>query len=236
MKNTFFAFIALFLISAGAVAQNTNKMDAAGKRDGVWKGFYEKSKRPRYEGTFDHGVETGTFKFFNDDAKSTLAATRLFDKDGSCYTTFFDLKGKKEGEGKEVNKLKEGEWKFYHPDGIAVMSVENYSKGKINGVRKTYFPDGKIAEEVAYVDGMKNGPSKQYNAKGTVLEESVFKDDKLHGPAVYRDAHGDIASKGLFENNKKTGKWQFFEKGKLVKEEDKTNFEVRLARKERKKN
>ena len=55
LLNTFFV-----------VAQEVNKSDANGKKEGVWKGTYEVSKRPRYEGTFSHGKETGVFKFFDD--------------------------------------------------------------------------------------------------------------------------------------------------------------------------
>ena len=234
MINRFSALVILFLISAVSFAQNINQMDAAGKRHGLWKGTYEKSKKPRYEGTFDHGKETGTFKFFNDDKTSTLAATRTFAADGSCVTTFVDEKGKKLSEGKEVNKQREGEWKFYDPNTGKLLSTEPYVNGKIQGVRKVLFADGKVAEEVAYVNGVKEGAYKQYTEKGIVLEESTYKNDKLHGPATFRDGHGDIVSKGQFADNKKTGKWQFFEKGKKVREEDLTNKKIQMARKERK--
>lgn len=232
MINRFIAFALLFFVSAGVFAQAVNQMDAAGKRHGVWKGTYEKSKKPRYEGTFDHGVETGTFKFFEDDKTSTLAATRTFAADGSCITAFFDAKGKKVSEGKEVNKLREGEWKFYTPDG-KLLSTEPYVNGKIQGVRKVFFANGAIAEEAAYVNGVKEGVYKQYTEKGIVLEESTYKNDKLHGPVTFKNAHGDVVSKGQFADNKKTGKWQFFEKGKKVKEEDLTNKKTEMARKER---
>ncbi|MHA3788628.1 toxin-antitoxin system YwqK family antitoxin [Flavobacterium hauense] len=234
MINRFSALLVLFLVSAVTFAQGINQMDAAGKRHGVWKGTYEKSKNPRYEGTFDHGKETGTFKFFEDDKTSTLAATRAFAADGSCITTFFDEKGKKVSEGKEVNKLREGEWKFYDPKTGKVLSTEPYVNGKIQGTRKVLFANGALAEEAVYIDGVKNGAYKQYTEKGIVLEESTYKNDKLDGPATFRDGHGDIVSKGQFTDNKKTGKWQFFEKGKKVREEDLTNKKTQLARKERK--
>lgn len=234
MINRFSALVVLFLVSAVTFAQGINQMDAAGKRHGLWKGTYEKSKRARYEGTFDHGKETGTFKFFEDNKTSTLAATRVFAADGSCVTTFFDEKGKKVSEGKEVNKLKDGEWKFYDTKTDKLLSTEPYVNGKINGVRKVFFANGALAEEATYTNGVKNGSYKQYTEKGIVLEESTYKNDKLDGPVTFRDAHGDIVSKGQFADNKKTGKWQFFEKGKKVKEEDMTNKKVQLARKERK--
>ena len=54
------------LISISVFAQDINKLDENGKKNGLWKGFYEGSKRPRYEGAFEHGKETGTFKYFDD--------------------------------------------------------------------------------------------------------------------------------------------------------------------------
>lgn len=234
MINRFSVLISSLLISTVSFAQNSNQMDAAGKRHGLWKGTYEKSKRARYDGTFDHGKETGTFKFYEDNKTSTLAATRVFAADGSCVTTFFDEKGKKMSEGKEVNKLREGEWKFYDAKTEKLLSAEPYVNGKINGIRKVYFANGAVAEEAAYANGVKQGAYKQYTEKGIVLEESTYKNDKMDGPATFRNAHGEVVSKGQFANNIKTGKWEFFEKGKKVREEDMTNKKVQLARKERK--
>ncbi|MGE4347578.1 MAG: hypothetical protein AB7D46_09215, partial [Flavobacteriaceae bacterium] len=41
--------------------EKINQFDENGRRHGLWKGFYETTKRPRYEGTFVHGKETGIF-------------------------------------------------------------------------------------------------------------------------------------------------------------------------------
>ncbi|MCR5861832.1 hypothetical protein LRS05_06625 [Flavobacterium sp. J372] len=211
----------LFFISLVGRAQDINKMDAEGKRHGLWKGIYEDTKLPRYEGTFEHGKETGVFRFFENSKKSPLAATREFSaKDNSCYTIFYGEKEKKTGEGREVNKIRQGEWKFYHPDGKTIMSVENYKDGKIIGTRKVYFPDGKIAEETVYTDGIKNGPYKKYTEKGLVLEEAVYVKDQFHGPATYRNDAGQVVSTGQYKNGKKAGLWKFYKDRKLEKEVD----------------
>ena len=59
MKITKFLFlivIMVFWFSTTLFSQSEfNKSDEYGKKNGVWKGIYEESKRPRYEGTFDHG-------------------------------------------------------------------------------------------------------------------------------------------------------------------------------------
>lgn len=230
MKIKFAVLLALLITNISAWAQS-NKFDDKGKRHGKWGDVYDTTKLPRYEGTFDHGKETGIFKFYQNDKNSTLIATRDFSAgNGTSYTIFYDENGKKLSEGKEVNRLREGEWKFYQSGKEVILSVEHYSKGKLTGVRKTYFPNGNIAEEAEYKDGMKNGMYKKYTEKGIVLEESVYKNDELNGMATYRNAEGEVVSKGKFANNVKTGIWKYFEKGKLVKEEDKTNLKIELKR------
>ena len=64
----------------------------------------------------------------------------------------------------------------------------------------------------------KNGFYKKYTENGIVLEESTFKNNLYSGLAVFRDSNGNLVSTGQFVNGKKAGIWQFFEKGKVVKE------------------
>ncbi|OIQ20105.1 MAG: hypothetical protein BM557_05380 [Flavobacterium sp. MedPE-SWcel] len=230
MKIKFTVVLALLIVNVCAWAQS-NQFDAKGQRHGEWKGVYKETKRIRYKGAFEHGKEVGVFKFYGNDEYSSLLATRDFSaKDGSSFTIVFDGKNNKLSEGREVNKLREGEWKFYHAGKTTVMSVEQYSKGKLMGTRKVYFPSGKIAEEAQYKDGLKNGNYKKYTEEGIVLEESVYKDDKLHGLTINRNSEGEVVSKGNFKNDRKTGIWKFFTKGKLTKEEDMTNKKIELIR------
>lgn len=227
MKN----FWILFLISAMGFAQEFNKVDAKGKKDGIWKGTYEVSKRPRYEGTFSHGKETGIFKFFDDTKKGDVIATRDFSaNDGSAYTIFYDQKKNKVSEGKVIGKNYEGEWKYYHKASTAVMTIENYKNGKLEGLRTVYYPNTKIAEEMTYKNGLKDGIYKKTAVDGTLLEQSTYKNNEYNGDAVFYDSDGTIASKGKFLNGKKVGIWQFFTKGVLKKEvnmsDPKSNYQA----------
>ena len=211
-----------FLFCTTLMAQTgINQFDSEQKKDGVWKGVYPESKRPRYEGTFSHGKEVGEFKFFDDTKAGTIIATRTFNpNDNAAYTVFYDQNKNKVSEGKVVNKMFEGEWKYYHKASKTIMTIENYKNGKLEGLRSVFFPSGKIAEETYYKAGLKNGSSKKYSEKGVVLEEAAFKNDQYDGEAVFRDVDGNIVSKGKFTNGKKTGIWQFFENGKLISEEN----------------
>lgn len=211
-----------FLFCTTLIAQTgINQFDSEQKKDGVWKGLYPESKRPRYEGTFSHGKEVGEFKFFDDTKAGTIIATRTFNpNDNAAYTVFYDQNKNKVSEGKVVNKMFEGEWKYYHKASKTIMTIEHYKNGKLEGLRSVFFPSGKIAEETHYKSGLKNGSSKKYSEKGVVLEEAAFKNDQYDGDAVFRDVDGNIVSKGKFTNGKKTGIWQFFENGKLISEEN----------------
>jgi antitoxin component YwqK of YwqJK toxin-antitoxin module len=207
---------ASLLISVSVFAQDINKLDGNGKKHGLWKGIYEESKRPRYEGTFDHGKEVGMFKFFDDTKVGTVIATREFNsKDDSCYTIFYNQKKNKVSEGKLVNKQFEGEWKYYHEDSPTVMTLEQYTNGKLNGSRKVFYKSGKIAEETTYRNGIKDGVYKSYAENGIVIEETIYKNGEYDGQAVYRNVDGQIAGQGLYKNGKKVGIWKILEKGKL---------------------
>lgn len=209
-----------FLQLAGLSAQSgTNQLDEKGKKHGLWKGVYEESKRPRYEGTFSHGKEVGVFKFFDDTKLGSVIATREFNPvDNSAYTIFYDQDKNKVSEGKVVNRVFEGQWKYYHHASKNVMTIENYKNGKLEGIRSVFFTNGKIAEEVTYKNNLKEGIYKKYSENGIVLEETTYKNNIYEGLAVFKDGDGNVVSKGRFVKGKKSGIWQFFEKGKLVKE------------------
>lgn len=210
-------YLFVYLIfSISIFAQDINKLDENGKKNGVWKGMYEESKRPRYKGTFEHGKEIGTFKFFDDTKAGTIIATREFNsKDNSCYTIFYNQNKNKVSEGKVVNKQFEGDWKYYHEDLPTVMTLEHYVNGKLDGVRKVYYKSGEIAEETAYKAGIKSGTYKSYAENGFVLEESNYKNDLYDGPATYRDVSNQITAQGNFKDGKKVGIWKMLVKGKM---------------------
>lgn len=219
-KFWFLKMFCLILFSQTVLSQTDfNKLDSNGKKHGLWKGFYEESKRPKYEGTFEHGKEIGVFNFYDDTKAKSIIATREFNvNDNSAYTVFYDQAKNKVSEGKLVNKLFEGQWKYYHQASSTIMTVENYKNGKLEGLRSVFYPNGKIAEETNYKNNLKEGIYKKYSDNGIVLEEAIYKHNEYNGLAIFRDPEGNIVSKGQFLKGKKTGIWQFFEKGKQVKE------------------
>jgi antitoxin component YwqK of YwqJK toxin-antitoxin module len=217
-----FRILLLFLCCQTVFSQtDSNPVDANGKKHGVWKGYFEDSGRPRYEGTFEHGKEVGVFNFFDDTRAKSIIATRTFSpKDNSCYTVFYDQNKNVVSEGKEINKLREGPWKYYHKASKAIMTLENYKNGKLEGTRAVYYPSGKVVDETIYKNGLKNGVYKKYSETGIVLESSFFKNGEYEGEAVYKDPNDLVIAKGIFKNGQKVGKWQFYVNGKLTSEEN----------------
>src|SRR6476469_2758778 len=85
--------LTLFLSLAAFSQENINKLDENGKKHGLWRGLFDESKRVRYEGTFDHGKETGIFTFYDDTKAHTVVATHDFTKSpNGAYTIFYDDK------------------------------------------------------------------------------------------------------------------------------------------------
>lgn len=236
MKKIFIVFFILTCFNNFS-QENINQINVKGERHGLWKGIYEESKRPRYEGVFENGKETGVFKYFDDTKVGKVIATRDFSKgNDSCYVTMFDRKGNIVSEGLLINKEYEGEWKIYHKESKVVMTLENYKKGKLNGIKKIYYDDGAVAEILNFSNGKRNGNYKKFGVNEKLLEDLNYKNDELHGDATFYDGLGNILIQGQYKEGLKSGVWKTYEKGKLVKEETarkyaSKNFEYKINEK-----
>lgn len=216
------AFLTLFLTSVKA-QEGINQLDDKGLRHGFWKKNFDKTKQPRYEGTFEHGKEVGVFKFYTlDRHKSVLSATREFSKDHDTINVkFFSSKGKVISEGQMIGKNFIGKWIYYHNKTNAIMTVENYnSQGLLQGEKLVYYETGKLAEASYYNNGKIDGISKWFSKEGVVLKEFTYKDDELHGVSKYYNGDGQLLAEGAYKNDQKHGIWKFYENGILKEEKD----------------
>ena len=60
-KNGFSFFFILTSSLLFAQQENSNQVDANGKRHGKWTKYFEGTEQIRYTGEFNHGQEVGTF-------------------------------------------------------------------------------------------------------------------------------------------------------------------------------
>ncbi|WP_372754668.1 toxin-antitoxin system YwqK family antitoxin [Mariniflexile sp.] len=222
MKTLKIFLIALFHVGL-LFAQDVNQVDTEGKNHGVWKKNFEKTNVLRYEGTFFHGKEVGTFKFYkNIKNKPVLSATKDFNNDNDkAYVKFFASTGKLISEGEMDGKTYVGEWKYYQKTNDKLLTLERYDNaGNLIGERLVYYPNGQIAEVQHYKTGKLDGFSKVYSDKNVLLSEVHYLNGELHGYSKYYTSKGELVTEGNYKNGKKEGVWKYYENGKLIEEKD----------------
>ncbi|WP_241910449.1 toxin-antitoxin system YwqK family antitoxin [Pseudotamlana carrageenivorans] len=218
-----FSVCFVFFVSSFMWSQDINQFDANGKRHGIWKKNFDNTNIVRYEGAFNHGKETGLFKFYtNYKNKAILSATKLFDeKTGIADVKFLTSNGKVISEGQMNGKAHIGTWKYYQKHSDKILTLETYdSTGELVGERLVYFPNGKVAERKNYVNGKLEGKAYSYTEKGVVLSESHYENGEFHGPYKSYDTKGQLVSEGVFKRGKKEGIWKFYRNGKLTDEKN----------------
>jgi antitoxin component YwqK of YwqJK toxin-antitoxin module len=202
--------IVLLLISSTVAAQ-VNQVDARGRKQGEWVKFYENSKVPQYIGEFKDDKPVGKFTYYypnnkikaiiNHDPKSDRSEAFMYHENKSLMA-----------HGIYRNMKKDSVWSHYGPSGrisfketykedvlhglktiyyvpediddkrVVVAQQMTFVNGRLNGVAKEYFPDGKLKKEGTYKDGVFEGVVKHYHpTNGTVHLIERWKDRKKHG-------------------------------------------------------
>lgn len=83
-----------------------------------------------------------------------------------------------------VNGVKDGTEKIYRrgPRGKHVLATEiPWTKGRIEGVRKTFHPGGQLSSESPYKKGKAQGKARSFDAEGRLVSECTKKDGQLNG-------------------------------------------------------
>lgn len=219
MKHSFLFFLIFLLPLIGS--SQKNQLDDQGRRHGAWKVNFEGTGDPKFEGTFEHGQETGIFKFYKKGFYDHPSAIMNFeDGKDSVQVTYYTQKGKPISEGKMINRKREGKWLYYHQQSDSIMMTEVYKNDKLNGFQKTYFPNGKLAEKTSYSNGLKHGESFIYADNGQVTKQLNYKNGELHGQAVYYNLKGEKTIEGWYTEGIKSGDWKYYNDGKLESEQE----------------
>lgn len=136
----------------------------------------------------------------------------------SDYWKNYSLSRGLSSEGNYSNDYKTGEWKYYYskyvdddkplPYSEKLYLIENYSKGKLNGLsrRLSYLNKEKYkCSELNKNNQPKDSCTRMVYEK--VLETSYYKNDKMDGLFELRDSLDILVAKGNFKNNQKNGEW-----------------------------
>ncbi|WP_299525186.1 toxin-antitoxin system YwqK family antitoxin [Winogradskyella sp.] len=228
-QKVYLSFIFTIILTLVYAQKAVNQFDKNGKRHGLWTKNYYQTDQKRYEGTFRHGKEIDTFKYYTlSNSKSVLSAIKVFNEtDSITKVTFYTSKNKIISKGKMNGKRYVGEWIYYHKGSSDKMIVEYYNNdGKLEGERSVFYKNGNIAEKAQYKDGELEGSYLWYSKDNLLLRQSDYKEGKLNGNTMYYDSKGLVTSEGKYQNNKKSGIWKYYESGKIKKEIDHTNQKI----------
>lgn len=219
MKRYFFAIIALFL-ALTSVAQDVNRTDSKGRRQGLWMDFYPNGTK-RYEGQFKNDKCKGTFTYY--DEQGNLKATNEFDKSGEkALNKTYAPNGRLVATGYYVNQKKEGEWKYFDKDSGQLLLSEENKNGKVHGWSRLYNPNnGMLAEETQYVEGQPEGQCKKYSDTGVLLMDCHYHNGLLDGQCKTYYPSRLLKEEGQYTEGRKSGEWKTYnEDGDLISTEN----------------
>jgi antitoxin component YwqK of YwqJK toxin-antitoxin module len=161
--------------------------------------------------------------------------------------------GKVKAEGNRKNFELDSLWKFYNEEGKLILEI-NYLKGKKNGLKTSYldkeiirenfkndikegytcyfYPDGKIKQDVPFIQGQEQGFGREYGIDGTIITLTEYKRgfivDRLRINRKDGNGHrqgkwyifyfnGKIRSEGSYKDDKKNGYFkEYTENGDLL--------------------
>ena len=224
MRSNLTVLFLCFLSFPGiALAQNDtiNQVDKNGNRHGFWREYYdESSEMLKFEGEFSHGKESGLFKFYEQGLKQPTAIMEFSTLSDTVKGKFLTQQGKIVSEGHFVDQQRTGIWVYYHDGSDKILMTENYKNGVLHGIKKTYYPDGQLAEKANYLNGNLHGEWFMYSEDGVVLEHLTYDNGELHGPAKFYNGKGELVTEGNYKRDMHHGIWKYYQNGKLKEEKD----------------
>lgn len=223
MKRLFPLFCLVCLLQAAFAQEITdshiNKVDPQGRRQGMWR-IYDVDGNLKFTGEFHNGKPLGTFHFYYPSGK-IKAEIRQQDSGRVAYARNYYANGNLMATGKYINQLKDSTWLYYSEEEGTLASEEFYVNGRMDGVWKIYYPDGKVAEETSYSNDLKEGPWMQYFTDGSVKQKASHSADKLEGAFIVYHLNGKVEVSGTYLNDDKHGTWVYLtDLGELVKKEE----------------
>jgi antitoxin component YwqK of YwqJK toxin-antitoxin module len=219
MKNLFISIVCFLAISSSALATNyagldTNKTDASGKKQGLWK---EIINGVDWYGNYYNDFKNGTWVSFHSGTE-TIMISKLESyingiKTGPYVET--DRSGYITKSGNYVNDTLDGP-SIVYINGSHAKSESNYNHGKLNGLRKLYNQENfKVQEEGSFINNQRDGLTKWYYNEGTVSIQYIYKNGQLEGKMKTFYRNGNINSEGTYKNNELEGDYfEYYENGK----------------------
>ncbi len=211
-------YLFVLIFSVANLISFAQTIDASGKKQGYWKKKDEKTNKLIYEGEFKDDKPVAKFKYYY--PNDSLQAIMNFKQGGKiAYAKLFHPTGKKMGEGKYINEIKDSTWLFYDDKGV-LISKDIYVMGKKDGLSLVYLPNGDIAEERNFKLDVQNGMFKQYFDGKKIKGQGNYVNGNLDGRVAYYFPNGIEVAAGFYINGQKNGPWIYRTEKGAVKEKE----------------
>jgi antitoxin component YwqK of YwqJK toxin-antitoxin module len=172
-------------VLANQIANDINRIDDKGQRQGYWiiKGdmINDPAYKPEHkveEGRYQDNRKEGLWKKYWPNGKVRSQITYAGGKPSGEYHLYYE-NGLTEEHGIWTSNKNTGEFKRFYNNGNPQQHFIFADNGKRNGMQKYYHENGKMAMEVNIVNGNEAGVMRRYNQDGTLVEEKVFENGVL---------------------------------------------------------
>ncbi|HPA87797.1 MAG TPA: toxin-antitoxin system YwqK family antitoxin [Bacteroidales bacterium] len=211
-----FLILVFHLPASSQTTESINHSDENGRKQGHWIKKYPNGNI-MYDGYFTDDRPSGEFKRYYED--NTLKSILVFNKSGEeAEATLYYPNGLPSSRGKYLNQMKEGKWQFYSPSNEGVLiSEEEFSSDKRNGVSVTFYPDSTVAERIHYTKGIRNGEWHKYYPDGSPMLKTNYRNGRLHGKFEGFFENGKHEFLGNYRDDLKDGLWIIYKKDGSVR-------------------
>lgn len=117
----------------------------------------------------------------------------------------------------DENGMRQGRWlvkgaskKMPGFSGDAIAEEAYYTDNKKQGLRKQFYPDGKIKTEISFEDNIPKGESRTYFANGNISEIGTWKNGSWDGVYRYFYEDGTLSYEWNFVNGKREGEQKYY--------------------------
>jgi antitoxin component YwqK of YwqJK toxin-antitoxin module len=209
--------LSAFCMYAGAstkvVASDTNKLDSNGKKTGIWK---EKTEMYMYYGNYKNDKREGVWIGYHPNGIISSIDEYKDGKKNGC-SIGIDVAGFYTRRDYYTNDTLDGvSLSYTNSNGPKVHSEISYKMGKLNGLKKVYYPEGNIQEEGYFINNLRTGKSKWYTTDGNLSMEYNYKNGNMEGAQKTFYPNGNIASEVNAINNLEEGEYtEYTENGKV---------------------
>lgn len=210
---------------------------AKGQMSGKWIEYYSNGKLKEQSNLDENGKVNGDEISFDHEgrqyrfdtyAKGEWKSVKFFDKNGKVYyetkvarsgtqVVLYNQYKDKTAEGLFKEDNRQGEWKFYNPNGV-INSIETYEKGELNGLITNYLDTDIPSSTINYKNNEYEGLYTAYYSNGKIKTQGHYINGEKYGIWINYEVNGAVENQYFyFADNKKVWGYEYLSNGKYYK-------------------